>query len=704
MARTYQLQAVHRPSRLGIPYDRELNESQMDVVMSAGGPALVIAGPGSGKTRVLTYRVAYLVDAGVPPQSIVLLTFTNRAARQMLERAAALCGTQGRLLLGGTFHHVANVILREHAVAVGYQPNFTIVDREDAKEVMQAAVGDSKVDVRVRRFPKADVLIDLVSRSLNEQKPLGEVIAREAPHFLSLTPEILEVARRYVMRKVQQNVMDFDDLLMNFKVLLAHGGDVARAVTSRFTHVLVDEFQDTNQLQGEIVDLLGAPHGNIMVVGDDAQSIYGFRGANFANIMEFPERHQGARLFRLEVNYRSTPQVLALANASIRHNHARIDKTLRAVRGDGSLPALVPCADVYTQAAFVAQRVLELRDEGVGLKDMAVLYRAHSHALELQVELTRRGIPFVVRSGLRFFEQAHIKDVISYMRWVHNPREELSLRRAVKLHDGVGNAVAQHVWEGVEAGLAQGKEVRAGLFFTSLEGGLPPRSRRGLHQFGELVDELSRASVKASPQEMLMAILDGGYREYLRRGFPNHQEREIDIEQLAEYAATFASLEEMLSEILLMENISGQDVLAAAETDEKLTLSSIHQAKGLEWSRVFIIWCGDGHLPHDVAMRTLEGEEEERRLFYVATTRAKDELYLCWPSIHRGRDRTMFTVRPSRFLTELGNTAADTPDALWERWQVNAPAPPSLQAGSVVAISGGAHDPQLGPGAPGDKP
>jgi len=473
------------------------------------------------------------------------------------------------------------------------------------------------------------------------------------------------------MRKVALNVMDFDDLLMNLKVLLVEGQEISRQVQQKFDHVLVDEYQDTNKLQADIVDLLSQGHKNVMAVGDDAQSIYSFRGANFENIMQFPQRHPGAIIKRLEVNYRSTPQILEIANRSLRHNQQRFDKTLRSIRPSGSLPALISLQDVFGQARFVAQRILELRDEGVSLKDMAVLYRAHNHALELQVELTRRGIPYVVRSGLRFFEQAHIKDVLAYLKWIHNPRDELSLRRSIKLHEGVGNAAAAYLWQQLEEAGRKATEVRNSTFLKALDLTGFPRAKGGIKEFSEIIDELMRPSVQNSVAEMIRVILDGGYREFLRRNFPNASDRESDIEQLSDYCAAFSSLDEMISEISLMESVGGETVLAAQEPDEKLTLSSIHQAKGLEWSRVFMMWLCDGRLPSDIALREVQGEEEERRVFYVGMTRAKDELYLTYPNAHQGQDRTLTLLRPSRFLTELGDVSnPDETDAIWERWLV----------------------------------
>lgn len=684
MARTYTLKSTSPQSRLGIPYDKDLNDEQRAVVLAPDGPALVIAGAGSGKTRVLTYRVAYLLDRGVAPQKILLLTFTNRSARQMLERVEQLCGAHSRAILGGTFHHVANVLLKERAETIGYRPNFTILDREDAREVLDAATAEVGLDVKARRFPKADVVLELISSALNEQKPLSDILARDAPHFLAVQMEILAVARQYVTRKVAQNVMDFDDLLMNLKVLLAEDHEVSRDLRSRFEHVLVDEYQDTNQLQGDLVDLLGSQHRNLLAVGDDAQSIYSFRGARFENILGFPDRHPGTRIQKLEVNYRSTPQILRLANNSIRHNQQRYEKTLRSVRPSGAQPALVSTRDVFDQATFVAQRILELRDEGVSLKEMSVLYRAHNHAMELQVELTRRGIPYVVRSGLRFFEQAHIKDVLSYLRWMHNPQEELALRRTVKLHEGIGNAAAQSIWEHVADGLRAGVEVREKRFLEKAKLGGTPRAKGGLSQYAELVEQMGRPSVRESPQELIRVVLDGGYRDYLRKNFPNAKEREIDLEQFSDYCAAFGSLDEMLNEVSLMESVGGETVVSAEDPDEKLTLSSIHQAKGLEWSRVFVIWAADGRIPSDMALKDLQGEEEERRVFYVACTRAKDELYLVHPTTHQGRDRSMTIMRPSRFITELGDTNRDDdPDALWERWVLTVESPPLLGGGPI---------------------
>ncbi|MFH1809958.1 MAG: ATP-dependent helicase [Pseudomonadota bacterium] len=687
MARVYTLHT--RASRLNIDYDHDLNAEQRAVVEVGEGPKLVIAGAGSGKTRALTYRVARLIDRGVPPAQILLLTFTNKAAREMLNRVSELVGVEAKQVWGGTFHHVANILLREGAELLGYQRNYTIIDREDAKDVMAAAIVGVGVDHRQKRFPKPNVLVDIVSASVNTHRSLAEVVARRYPYFLSQADTLVKVAREYVDRKLAMNAMDFDDLLVNWWVALDELPELAARWQERFRYILVDEYQDTNALQGGIVDRMASQHRNITVVGDDCQSIYSFRGADFENILRFPERYTDAEMFHLTINYRSTPAILELANQSIARNVRRFDKTLRAMREPGPRPALVPCRDVYQQADFVAQRILDLRDEGISLEQIAVLYRAHHHSMEIQVELTRRGIPFRVRSGLRFFEQAHIKDVLSYLRFVYNPLDELAFKRAIKLHEGVGNVTAEGLFGELRQGLgfataAEGQnelvqrtasELLEKLVFKA--GG---RARRGVSRFVTLVRELSRPSLRQAPGAMIATVAERGYRDYLRQQFSNAEQRIEDIDQLADYAEAFADLDTLLNELALVSSFGTEDVVSAEPGDEKVTLSSIHQAKGLEWSRVFLVWLVDGRFPVDMALREPEGEEEERRLFYVATTRARDELFLTYPMIHRARDHSQVLLARSRFVSELPEPRGDDdPDGLYETWSLEeATAPPTL--------------------------
>src|SRR5215203_5217714 len=436
------------PERL-TRYKQELNEEQFRVVTSPPGAALVVAGAGTGKTRAITYRVAHLIEQGVSPQKILLATFTNRAAREMLRRVENLTGSQNvHKVWGGTFHRIGNLILRRHAVSIGYDSNYSILDSEDAKDFIDVCIEDAAIDTKAKRFPKAEVVQDIISYASNTDTPLDEIIIEKYPYFEPLIQQIKRVDSVYTLRKHERNVMDYDDLLLNWKRLLLEKPDIANVYAEQFQHILVDEYQDTNKLQADIIDLLAVKHKNVTVVGDDAQSIFAWRGAHFANIYEFPKRYPDAQVFKLETNYRSTPEILALANVSIANNKKQFPKMLAAVRRSRDMrPALVPCSDVEQQSAFIASRILELRDEGTSLEDIGVIYRSHYHSVELQLELARRNIPYRVQSGVRFFEQAHIKDVISYLRIIVNPRDELAWKRILKMIPSVGNATANRVYE-----------------------------------------------------------------------------------------------------------------------------------------------------------------------------------------------------------------------------------------------------------------
>ncbi|MFQ5989302.1 MAG: ATP-dependent helicase [Candidatus Methylomirabilales bacterium] len=652
----YVLKTTKAPVDLSA-YEAELNPAQLQAVTAGAGPHLVIAGAGSGKTRVITYRVAYLIDQGTNPSRILLVTFTNKAAREMLRRVAEVSQGDSSQVWGGTFHHVGNLILRRHASLVGLTSAYTILDREDAKELLQVCVTDLGIAVTKHRFPKGDVLQDIISTAINTERPIAKVLEDRYPFFTLFEGEIREIARRYRERKFKDNLVDYDDLLSLWLRLLQEHPDISEAYRQRFLHVLCDEYQDTNAIQGEILDLLASSHRNLMVVGDDAQSIFAFRGANYANILRFTERYPDAHVHKLETNYRSIPEVLDLANASILHNIDQYHKTLQPVRPSGPKPALTSLTDEEEQAAFVAQRVLELRDEGIPLNGMAVLYRAHFQSIQLQLELTRRGIPFDIRSGLRFYEQAHVKDVVAYLRIVANARDELAWKRAGKLHPGIGNATAEQIWQAV-AGQSGELDLEA---LKAIAPHLGPRARRGLQEFLTLLRSLF--ALPHAPAEMIDAVLEGGYREYLKTRYTNWTSRIEDLQQLGTFALRYPSLETFLTELSLIGVITGEDVVWDEPRDELLILSSIHQAKGLEWSVVFLIWLVDGWFPSAAALREEGGLEEERRLFYVAATRAKDQLYLCHPQ--RGTDfrRRELILKPSRFLREISDT-------LYEQWHV----------------------------------
>jgi DNA helicase II / ATP-dependent DNA helicase PcrA len=686
------------PERL-TRYKSELNEEQFRVVTAPPKATLVVAGAGTGKTRAITYRVAYLIEQGISPQRILLATFTNRAAREMLRRVENLTGSQNvHRVWGGTFHRIANLILRRHAVSLGYDSNYSILDSEDARGLINICVDDAAIDTKAKRFPKAEVVQDIISFANNTDLPIENVIAGRYPYFEMLTAQIKRVDAIYQMRKHERNVMDYDDLLLNVKKLLVEKPEIAAIYAEQFQHILVDEYQDTNRLQAEVIDLLAVKHRNVMVVGDDAQSIFAWRGAEFTNIYEFPKRYPEAQVFKLETNYRSTPEILGLANVSIAHNRKQFPKMLTAVkRSHDFKPALVPCSDVEQQSAFVASRILELRDEGTSLEDIAVMYRSHYHSIELQLELSRRNITYRVQSGVRFFEQAHIKDVIAYLRIIVNPRDELAWKRVLKMIPGVGNATANRVYEAMqmqkparEQGRNETLPYSEDHALTKVsqpsdrELGVTPSLTVGLLQaipalrekatwrsFIFLLELLSAQENRNNPAKQIALILENGYEQYLLENYENADVRAEDIKGLSLYAQRYDSTETFLSELALLSTerfkepqpLVGEDVIEGGEEDELLTLTSVHQAKGLEWKAVFIIWAAEGKFPSPKSLREIDAEEEERRLWYVATTRAKDELYLTYPLLMTDYNRQAVLQKPSRFVTEC-------PPSLFEIWDL----------------------------------
>ncbi|HZM04839.1 MAG TPA: ATP-dependent helicase [Candidatus Saccharimonadales bacterium] len=661
MSREYVLHPFRPPIHFQIDYAKELNEQQHAAVTAAPGPALVIAGAGSGKTRTLIYRVAFLLEQGIPAQYILLLTFTNKAAKEMMRRAADLLGGELTSLWGGTFHSIGARVLRRHAALLGYQPDFSIMDREDAKELLQACLGEMDVDFKATHFPKADVLGGIFSLAVNKEEPVEAILKEQFDYFSALAPQIKELQQRYAARKKAANAMDFDDLLVLWLQLLRDHTEVREEYQRRFQFLLVDEYQDTNKLQGALIDLLAARHHNVMVVGDDSQSIYSWRGAHFQNILKFPERYPKAVVYRIETNYRSTPEILNVANAAIAANTQQFAKHLTAARPSGSKPVVVACGDGAEQAAFVAQRVLELREEGRSLNQMAVLYRSHFHALELQLELTRRNIPFTITSGIRFFEQAHIKDVAAYLKLIVNPRDELAFKRLVRLLKGVGGKTADKIWTAFSAEPSSNAPAGLATTLQKISAVVPKKSAVDWAQFTATIAQLEAPDIRTHASRMIQLVVDAGYEDYLQENYPNYENRQEDIEQLASFALQFETVEEFLTQLALQTNTEAEAAAGAAtEDDEQIRLSSIHQAKGLEFDIVFIIMLCDGLFPSSRSSETLEGEEEERRLFYVALTRARDELYLSFPLLRLNPGNTGDPMqRPSRFLNELPKNLID---------------------------------------------
>lgn len=661
MPKEYNIKPFRSSIELNIDYESELNAQQLAAVTATPGPALVLAGAGAGKTRTLTYRVAYLLEQGIPIDRILLLTFTNKAAKEMMERVQDLIGGDTSSLWGGTFHSVGHRILRRNAEVIGYPSTFTIMDREDAKDLMSMACTDAEIDTKATRFPKPDLLCDILSMSINTGMNLERVMQERYFYFENLTEDIAKVHDAYSKRKKSNGVMDFDDLLNQWLRLLRENNEARDYFQTKFQFILVDEYQDTNQVQCELIDQLGNRHHNIMAVGDDSQSIYSWRGANYRNILEFPERHEGTQVFKIETNYRSTPEILNCANAVIAGNPQQFEKKLTPVKKNGMKPALVSCNDANQQAEFIAQRALELRDEGILLENMVVLYRSHFHALELQLEFTRRNIPFTITSGIRFFEQSHIKDVAAYLKLVSNQKDEMAFKRIVLMLPGIGIKSADKLWKLYKAALEDEITLKPDLakIIQELTRSVPKKAISEWEQFAENVSQLEDGQNKG-PGHLIRLVVAAGYEDYLQNKFPNYYSRLEDLEQVAGFADQYETTEEFLSELALLSNLDSEANRDTQSDPEQIRLSTIHQAKGLEFEVVFVMMLCDGLFPSKRAIESPEGEEEERRLFYVAVTRAKTELYLSYPLMRfmHGSGGETFQ-QPSRFINEIGNVLVE---------------------------------------------
>ncbi len=605
-----------------IDYENELNPAQLKAVQSTLGPYLVIAGAGSGKTRTLVYRVAYLVEKGVNPEDILLLTFTRKAAEQMLRRASHLLDVRCEKVSGGTFHSFANMVLRKYAKIIEFPNNFTIMDESDAEDavsIVRAKLGLDRLD---KHFPRKGALLDVISKSVNKSKDIGEVIDLEYPQFAEWESAIKKIKEGYIKYKREKSLMDYDDLLVFLKKLLYDNKDIRAKLSDKYQYIMVDEYQDTNKLQADIVRLLASRHDNVMVVGDDAQSIYSFRGANFMNIIDFPKIYKGAEVIMLEENYRSTQQILDLTNEVIKNAAEKFEKALFTKKREGKSPVFVEARDENVQSKYVVQKVLELVDDGVELKDIAVLFRAGWHSNDLEIELANHNVPFLKYGGQRFVEAAHIKDVLSYLRIAHNPDDQVSWNRALLLMRGIGQKTAGRVTEQII-------ENKKGL---AIDGDILKKSAdlRGL------IDILKRIKTDvALPGELVKEFLEY-YGPILKTKYDDFNKRAPDLNSLERIAARYKSLEAFLTDMAL--EPPEKSVLEAGlkgKHDHAMTLSTIHSAKGLEWHTVFLIYVAEGHLPSYQSIDDKDAIEEERRLFYVAATRAKENLILLKPAIDR---------------------------------------------------------------------
>jgi len=626
----------------------ELNPQQRAAVTHGDGPILVVAGAGTGKTRTLAYRVAYLISTGVPPSRILLLTFTRRAADEMLRRAAGIVarGTSAtERVWGGTFHSTANRLLRTYARSLGLRPEFTILDQGDAEDLMNRIRHDRGLCSREQRFPRKATCLAIYSRCVNGEEELPVVLRRDFPWCVEWESELREIFREYVVRKQDRNVLDYDDLLL-YWAHLVEVPSVAEELCGRFDHVLVDEYQDTNRLQARILRGMRVGNANIMVVGDDAQSIYRFRGATVRNMLDFPKQFPGATIVTLEQNYRSTLPILEMTNRVISEARERYSKALWSERRSDQLPRLVTCRDADQQDEYVIERVLAHFEEGIPLRRQAVLFRAAHLSDTLELALTRRGIPYHKYGGLRFLETAHVKDLIAFLRVLENPRDELAWFRILEMLDGVGPATAARAVEKIAAGSDDPRSLRA---FPA-----PPAAKSGLEALAALFDEL--VPLRGRSPGVEVERIRAYYDPLLQRLYDNPAPRIRDLISLEQIASGYRSRRKFLLDLQLDPPTSTSDLAGPPYKDEDwLVLSTIHSAKGCEWDVVYLIHAVDGFLPSDLATGSEEEIEEERRLAYVALTRAKDHIYVIRPLRYYHKwyalsDRHTY-AQVSRFIT-----------------------------------------------------
>jgi DNA helicase-2/ATP-dependent DNA helicase PcrA len=654
-------QPVHHGPRLD--YRKELNDAQYEAATAVEGPLLIIAGAGTGKTRTLVYRVAHLIDQGIDPRSILLLTFTRRAAEEMLRRASLLIDNRCSQVSGGTFHSFANLVLRAHGRHVDLKPSFTIMDRPDSEDVIQTIRAEMGLNTKEKRFPRKQTIAEIFSMTHNKQIGLNDLLELEYPHLVDVQHELADLQQRYAGFKQTRALIDYDDLLIKLRQLLADHEQVRNRLSDSYRFIMVDEYQDTNHLQAEIVRLLAASHDNVAVVGDDAQSIYSFRGANFRNIMDFPRQFAGARIIKLEENYRSTQPILNLTNEIIARAAEGYDKRLFTRKSVGSRPKLVQAASEQMQSQFVCQKILELREEGVPLWDMAVLFRSSFHSFDLEIELARRQIPFVKRGGFQFMETSHVKDLLAHLRVLANPMDAVSWNRVLLLLEGIGPGASQKIinW------LHQGGDAVDRLRSYGAKG----KIAHGLKTLAQVLEEAARAELPSEQAHYLLQY----YQPILKQNYPDdHPKRWRDMEHFQGMTERYRSLERLLSDMALEPpNDSIGGVLAVDPDEGPLVLSTIHSAKGLEFHSVFIIWALEGRFPSFYNTGSAEELEEERRLLYVAATRAKQNLFISYPTRVFDRNLRMVLSEPSQFIdgisTRMLEPVALVPESSYWNWE-----------------------------------
>lgn len=633
-----------------VNYEQDLNEAQLEAIKSKEGPILVIAGAGSGKTKTLTYRVARLIEDGIKPENILLLTFTKKAAAEMLSRATIVLDNRCEKVSGGTFHSFANIILRKYSKLLGLKNNFTIMDRSDCEDVINHIVAQM-FPKKEKRFPKKSTLLDIYSKSINKVTQTKKIIANEFSQFEHCADKIIEIHKAYVAYKRENSVLDYDDLLLYIKLLLENNDQLRKRLSNEYKYIMVDEYQDTNTLQADVIKLLASEHHNIMAVGDDAQSIYSFRGANYRNILDFPKLFENTKIIKLEQNYRSTQNILKFTNEIIDKAKEKYTKKLFSDIVSPQIPALICAKDTQMEADFICQKILELLDEDISLSDICVLTRNARMSYNLEIELSKRAIPFQKFGGPKFMETAHIKDIVAHLRVLLNPDDIISLTRILLLLKGVGASTVNNIMPVVKGHLNPDIKL------------LPSNKTQSLTPLFSTLGKLRDVLPKKKPEEIVSAVINY-YRPILKDKYDDFTKREKDLDHFEYLATQYSNLEDFISDLALEPpDASVEGMYKNNSDDEALTISTIHSAKGLEWDTVFIIGAVDGRFPSTYSFNSAEEMDEELRLMYVAATRAKNNLYITYPVDMYDYAMNMVLSKPSRFLDGI-------PDDILEKWDI----------------------------------
>lgn len=658
MAKKYVLTRVNKAglekpnldeARFSINYSNLLNPAQLDAVKALDGAYLVIAGAGTGKTRTLVYRVARLIESGFDPKSILLLTFTRKASKEMMDRASILLDNRCSKIKGGTFHSFANITLRKYAKSVGLEPGFTILDQGDSEDVINLIRGQLDLAKLKKRFPNKSTINRILSFSVNTGIKVRDILESDYPHFAEYENEILKISDIFSNYKKKNNLLDYDDLLVYLKDFLLNFDGAAKSLLSTIKFVMVDEYQDTNMLQSEIVRGLTQINNNIMVVGDDSQSIYSFRGANFKNIMEFPRLFKDVELIKLEENYRSTTEILDFTNHIIDSAVEKYPKHLYTRKGSGDLPAIISTNNENMQSKFIVDKILGLREEGVSLNEISALFRSSYHSFDLEIELNKANIPFIKFGGMKFVETAHVKDVLAFLRIVHNPKDVVSWYRVLLLHEGIGPKKAQNILEELSSGNLN--------ISANPESVVSKKYKDNIYNLFLFLRGLFQR--KGSPTEKAEEVLTY-YQPLFKSKYDDFNKRGKDLEMFINISSNYRSMESFLSDMAL--EPPRDSVTDVDETDnerEYLTLSTIHSAKGLEWHSVFIMHAIDGFFPSAQSLQSLDSLEEERRLMYVASTRAQQNLFISYPMHIFDRVQGFTFSKPSRFIAEISEDLAE---------------------------------------------